>query len=92
MTEDSEIKKLEQQITELEVRLAILEEEAQDSEYVRSMRRYDVQVMLALLDAIEEMQDVLANSLGAEFNNKLISLPINDWVNETRRELRKSGQ
>lgn len=92
MTEDSEIIKLEQRITELENNVSVLEEQAYDAKYVTTKRRDDVRVILALLDAIEEIQDILAKQLGAEFYNKLISLPINDWVNEARRAFHNKGQ
>lgn len=93
MTEDSEIVILRAQITDLAARVSELEQDVEDiREYHEYLRREDNQVTLALLDAIEEMQNVLSEKLDIEFNNKMISLPINRWVDDTRRELRKSGQ
>ena len=109
MTEDSEIQKLEHQITKLVDRVSELEEQINliranyatvsylndrlltiAEDYSFSIERND-RVTFELLNAVEDMQNVLSKELEVEFQNKMIGFSINRWASDMRTRFRNQS-
>ena len=48
-------------------------------------------VTFELLNAVEDMQNVLSKELGVEFQNKMIGLSINRWASDMRTRFRNQS-
>ena len=73
-------------VRELEESLAETEEECEE------LIDGNDKVTYELLNAVEDMQNVLSKKLDVEFQNKLIGLHVNWWMNHMRKKIREQGR
>ena len=59
-------------------------------DYSLSIERND-RVTFELLNAVEDMQNVLSKELNVEFQNKMIGLSINRWASDMRTRFRNQS-
>jgi seryl-tRNA synthetase len=90
------VEELEEQINEIDassISIRELDEHLAETEKeCEELIDGNDKVTYELLNAVEDMQNVLSKKLDVEFQNKLTGLHINWWTQHMRKKIREQGR
>ena len=90
------VEKLDEEIAQLSANSAstreLDERLAETEEVCEELLDGNDKVTYELLNAVEDMQNVLSKKFEVEFQNKLLGLHINWWSESMRKKLRNQGR